>query len=550
MTFKKSGNSRDDRSSNSSRRSSGSGADNNKKSFSSSRPKTASSGFKKSESADDRPKKKFDGEASGDKKSFNKNFNKPDGKDGDKKYKGKPSGDFKSRPYGAKDFSEGAFKKEGAANFKRTPYGTRDSSGSSSSEGGSDFKRKPYGTRDTSDSSSRQGGSDFKRKPYGTRDSSDSSPREGGFKKEGSDFKRKPSGSKDFSERPPREGGFKKEGADFKRKPSGSKDFSERLSRESGFKRDGDAAPKRKTTSVDDRPFRARSASNDGDPKRTPYNREDRSGDKPKRVTPKGITEPGEEKPERTLRGRKKAPEADKGKIRLNRYISNAGICSRRKADELIVAGVVAVNGEVITELGHKVDPYKDEVRYNGETLKREKMVYVLLNKPKDYITTTEDPQERRTVMHLVEKASKERIYPVGRLDRNTTGLLLMTNDGDLADKLSHPRSNITKLYQVELDKSLSQGDMNKIGFGLELEDGLIKPDSVSYVQGGSKREIGIQIHSGKNRVVRRIFEHLGYDVVKLDRAVYANLTKKDLPRGRWRYLEDQEIIQLKHLIK
>lgn len=240
----------------------------------------------------------------------------------------------------------------------------------------------------------------------------------------------------------------------------------------------------------------------------------------------------------------------DKGLIRLNRYIANAGICSRRKADELIEAGVVSVNGEVVSELGAKIDPIKDVIRYNGETLKREKMVYVLLNKPKDYITTTDDPQERRTVMHLVEKASRERIYPVGRLDRNTTGLLLMTNDGDLADKLSHPRNSITKIYNVELDKSLTQGDLNKIAFGLELEDGLIKPDAVSYVTGGSKREVGIQIHSGKNRIVRRIFEHLGYEIVKLDRVIYGNLTKKDLTRGRWRYLEEKEIIQLKHLIK
>jgi 23S rRNA pseudouridine2605 synthase len=247
-------------------------------------------------------------------------------------------------------------------------------------------------------------------------------------------------------------------------------------------------------------------------------------------------------------RSRKKST-ADAGLIRLNRYISNAGICSRRKADELIIAGVISVNGEVVAELGAKIDPMKDAVRYNGELLKREKMVYVLLNKPKDYITTTDDPQERRTVMQLVEKASKERIYPIGRLDRNTTGLLLMTNDGDLADKLSHPKNNIVKLYHVELNKILTQGDLNKISFGLELEDGLIKPDSISYVAGATKREVGIQIHSGKNRIVRRIFEHLGYDVVKLDRAVYANLTKKDLPRGRWRYLDEKEVIQLKHLI-
>jgi len=249
------------------------------------------------------------------------------------------------------------------------------------------------------------------------------------------------------------------------------------------------------------------------------------------------------------MRSRKKSDKDDSGLIRLNRYISNAGICSRRKADELISAGVISVNGEVVSELGYKVDPAKDVIRYNGETLRREKMVYVLLNKPKDYITTTDDPQERRTVMHLVEKATRERIYPVGRLDRNTTGLLLLTNDGDLADKLSHPKNNIVKLYHVELGKSLTQGDLNKIAFGLELEDGFVKPDTISYVAGGTKREIGIQIHSGKNRIVRRIFEHLGYEVEKLDRSVYAGLTKKDLPRGRWRYLEEKEIVQLKHLI-
>ncbi len=238
------------------------------------------------------------------------------------------------------------------------------------------------------------------------------------------------------------------------------------------------------------------------------------------------------------------------GLIRLNRYIANSGICSRRKADELIQAGVVTVNGEVVTELGIKVDLSRDEIRYNGERLKREKMTYVLLNKPKDFITTTDDPQERRTVMQLVQTASKERIYPVGRLDRNTTGLLLLTNDGDLAEKLSHPRNSIRKIYSVELNKNLAQGDLNKIAYGLELEDGFIKPDEISYIQGGSKREVGIQIHSGKNRIVRRIFESLGYEVAKLDRVVYANLTKKDLPRGRWRYLSEAELVQIKHIIK
>jgi 23S rRNA pseudouridine2605 synthase len=292
--------------------------------------------------------------------------------------------------------------------------------------------------------------------------------------------------------------------------------------------------------SADHTGFKKRS----GDAKDTPFRKSENSSyNKPAFKTERSPEE-------KASRGKKKsADKDDKGLIRLNRYISNAGICSRRKADDLISAGVVSVNGEVISELGHKVDPQKDVVRYNGEMLKREKMVYVLLNKPKDYITTTDDPQERRTVMQLVEKASKERIYPIGRLDRNTTGLLLMTNDGDLADKLSHPKNNITKLYHVELSKNLTQGDLNKIGFGLELEDGLIKPDTISYVAGATKKEVGIQIHSGKNRIVRRIFEHLGYEVVKLDRVVYANLTKKDLPRGRWRYLDESEVIQLKHLI-
>ena len=236
--------------------------------------------------------------------------------------------------------------------------------------------------------------------------------------------------------------------------------------------------------------------------------------------------------------------------LRLNQYLSHAGICSRRKADDFIKAGVVSVNGNVVTELGFKVHPHDDEVRYNGELVKRQKLIYILLNKPKDYITTTDDPQERKTVMDLIAKATKERVYPVGRLDRNTTGLLLLTNDGDLADKLTHPKNNISKIYHVELNRNLTQGDFNKLAFGLELEDGFIKPDDISYVQGGTKREIGIKIHSGKNRIVRRMFESLGYEVLKLDRVYYANLTKKDLPRSKWRFLEPKEIIQLKHLLK
>ncbi|MGZ3862678.1 MAG: pseudouridine synthase [Bacteroidia bacterium] len=235
---------------------------------------------------------------------------------------------------------------------------------------------------------------------------------------------------------------------------------------------------------------------------------------------------------------------AEQGLTRLNKFIANAGICSRREADDLIKSGCVTVNGKVITELGFKVRE-GDVVNYSGENLKTEKHVYLLLNKPKDYITTAEDERGRRTVMELLEGACKERIYPVGRLDRNTTGLLLFTNDGELTKKLTHPKHEVKKLYHVELDKNLKQTDLLKIREGLELEDGFIKPDEISYA-GETKRELGIEIHSGKNRIVRRIFEHLGYEVTKLDRVMFAGLTKKNLPKGRWRMLEPKEVSFLK----
>jgi 23S rRNA pseudouridine2605 synthase len=502
MVFKKPGNSRDDRPKQSSGRRSG-GADSSKKSFSASRGKSAA-GSDRPDSK--RPSKSY-GEKSGEKKSFSPREGKP--------YAGKSDGDYKSSFTGGekKSFSP----------------------------------RKPYSGRpaDSDDRPKRSFGSDAP-----------------GEKKSFSSSRSKPySGrvsSADSSERPKRSPDNYRGSNDT---PGDKKPFSSSRSKPySGRTASDDDRPKRSSDSTGDRKFspagsKPRTSAGDkkfGDRPSAGGFKKREEGSEPFRKSPKSsynkIT-PDRDAPVKTLRGRKEKENKDSGLIRLNRYIANAGICSRRKADDLIAAGVVSVNGEVINELGHKIDPMKDEIRYNGELLKREKMVYVLLNKPKDYITTTDDPQERRTVMHLVEKASRERIYPIGRLDRNTTGLLLMTNDGDLADKLSHPRSNITKLYQVELNKSLAQGDMNKIGFGLELEDGLIKPDSISYVQGASKKEIGIQIHSGKNRIVRRIFEHLGYEVVKLDRVVYAGLTKKDLTRGRWRYLDEKEIIMLKHLI-
>lgn len=230
--------------------------------------------------------------------------------------------------------------------------------------------------------------------------------------------------------------------------------------------------------------------------------------------------------------------------VRLNKYVANAGVCSRREADTYIAAGNVTVNGKVITEMGHKVKK-TDDVRFDGRRLNPEKKEYVLLNKPKNFITTTSDEKGRRTVMELVSSASKNRLYPVGRLDRNTTGLLLFTNDGDLAKKLTHPKHGVRKIYHVFLDKNLKVADLRKIEQGLDLDDGKVEVDDVSYVHGATKKEIGIEIHSGRNRIVRRIFEHLGYEVTKLDRVVFSGLTKKDLPRGHWRFLTEQEVINL-----
>ncbi len=234
--------------------------------------------------------------------------------------------------------------------------------------------------------------------------------------------------------------------------------------------------------------------------------------------------------------------------VRLNKYIADAGICSRREADKLIEKGEIKVNGEVTLLLGTKVGP-ADKVTYKGKVLKSEKHVYILLNKPKGFITTSDDPQNRRTVMNLVENACTERIYSVGRLDRNTTGLLLFTNDGELTKKLTHPKHGVRKLYHVVLDKPLSKNDLLRIMDGLELEDGFIKPDSVDWVADeANKKHVGIELHSGKNRIVRRIFEHLHYEVIKLDRVIFAGLTKKDLPRGKWRLLEEKEVNVLKML--
>ncbi|UXD69862.1 rRNA pseudouridine synthase [Sphingobacterium faecium] len=504
----------------------------------------------------DRPFKKFNGENSDRKRSFDKPFNK-EGKSfgGDRPFKrdGESSDRKRSfdKPFNKEGRSFGGdrpFKRDGESSDRKRSFDKPFNKEGRSFGGDRPFKRD-------GESSDRKRSFD---KPFNKEGRSFGGDRP--FQKDGESSDRKRSFDKPFNKEGRSFGGdrpFKRDGESSDRKRSFDKPFNKEGRSFGGdrpFKKDGENSDRKRSF---DKPFNKEGRSfQKSEGEQTDFKRPARDkSDRQYKSSYKKFNSEEDRKEGSTERRSSERPQRAKsssqndGLIRLNRYIANSGVCSRRKADELIAAGVVSVNGEAVTELGAKVDPAKDDIKYNGERLKREKMVYVLLNKPKDYITTTDDPQERHTVMELVSKATKERIYPVGRLDRNTTGLLLMTNDGNLAEKLSHPRNNISKIYNVELNKSLTQGDFNKIVFGLELEDGFVKPDDLSYVIGGSKKEIGVQIHSGKNRIVRRIFESLGYEVVKLDRVVYANLTKKDLPRGRWRYIEERELVQLKHLI-
>lgn len=286
---------------------------------------------------------------------------------------------------------------------------------------------------------------------------------------------------------------------------------------------------------------RKNSPNNQGRRNRKPFSKNQTSENKPQnqRKTTSGKSQAGSKPP------RKKTGINPFEPVRLNRYLANAGVCSRREADKYIESGCVRVNGKVVSELGVKVS-LSDDVRFNGQSLNPQRKVYLLLNKPKGFVTTTDDPQERKTVMDLVDKACSERIYPVGRLDKETSGVLLFTNDGDLSKKLTHPSHQKKKIYHVFLDKPLSKNHLLEIAHGIELEDGLIAADSINFANEEDKREVGIEIHSGRNRIVRRIFAHFGYEVKKLDRVYFAGLTKKNLPRGRWRFLTQTEINQLK----
>lgn len=469
-----------------------------------------------------------------------------------------------------REVDRGEFKKRSSSRSDgpAKPYGKREG-GYDRQEGGD---RKPFGKPEYRDndrgkfkkrSSDR---SDSTAKPYGKR--------EGGYDRQAGDrkpfakpeyrdndrgeFKKRSSDRSDGTSKPyeKREGGYDRQ-AGGDRKPFGKSEFRDKAAGD--FKKRSsdrsDAGAKsygKKEGGYDKKPSFTKS--NDRfskDTDKPTRNNRDRDNDRNAYID---INEGFKRNPSNDDRKPFKAkstPSAAKsdGLTRLNKYLADAGVASRRKADELISAGEVTVNGNIITELGYKVSR-EDKVSFNGQPLRKERAVYVLLNKPKDYITTTEDPQERRTVMELVKSASRERIYPVGRLDRNTTGLLVMTNDGELAQKLAHPKHEVTKLYHVTLDKMLKKADFEKILGGLELEDGPVQVDDLAYVEGATKKEVGIEIHSGKNRIVRRIFESLGYEVVKLDRSIYAGLTKKDLPRGRWRYLTEEEIKRLKHFSK
>ncbi|WP_308757153.1 pseudouridine synthase [uncultured Bacteroides sp.] len=332
---------------------------------------------------------------------------------------------------------------------------------------------------------------------------------------------------------------YNSEGGERPQRPYGNNSGGDRPYRPR-YNSEGGERPQRPygNSAGGDRPFRPRYNPNGGDRPQRPYGNRD-SYSRPIRRT--GDYDPNAKYSKKKQIEYKEQFVDPNEPIRLNKFLANAGVCSRREADEFITAGVVSVNGEVVTELGTKIKR-GDEVKFHDQTVSIERKIYVLLNKPKDTVTTSDDPQARRTVMDLVKGACTERIYPVGRLDRNTTGVLLLTNDGDLASKLTHPKYLKKKIYHVHLDKNLTKADMEQIAAGIQLDDGEIQADAISYTDDFKKDEVGIEIHSGKNRIVRRIFESLGYKVVKLDRVFFAGLTKKGLRRGEWRYLTEQEV--------
>jgi 23S rRNA pseudouridine2605 synthase len=500
------------------------------KKASSDRPFKKSFGGDRERSGGDRPfKKSFGGdkERSGD-RPFKKSFGGDRERSGDKSdYAKKASSD---RPF-KKSFG-GDKERGGDRPFKKSFGGDKERSGDKP------FKKSFGGDRE------RSGGDKPFKKNFGgdrERTGGDKPP----FKKSFGDRERssgdKPPFKKSFSDK--ERGGDKSDytkKSSFSRSGASSKPFRKRDENQSGFT--GRKFADRDTTkggkNTEEENWQVFENADDAKEFIKSNRDEKRSSGKSSQHSAKEYK--NDNRPLRVAGG------GEEGAVRLNRFIANTGICSRREADDLIEAGVVKVNGKIVTELGTKVNP-GDTVHYGDQLLRREKMSYVLLNKPKDYITTTDDPQERKTVMQLVEDAGDVRIYPVGRLDRNTTGLLLFTNDGDLAERLTHPKNGVRKIYHVSLDKNLRTDDFDKILKGYEMEDGFMKADELSFVGDGmDKKEVGIVIHSGRNRIVRRLFETLGYDVVRLDRVSYAGLTKKNLPRGKFRHLTTEEVGMLR----
>jgi 23S rRNA pseudouridine2605 synthase len=504
--------------------------------------------FSKSKSSDRKPYKKRDDDNRPRKDSSDK-FSRS--KSDDKKPFRKREGEESSR----RDPDKFSRSKNGDRKpFKKREGEERSTRDSTSFSRSKQSDKKPYKKREGEErshrDSDRSSGSKYgDKKPFRKREGEERSNRDS------TSFSRsKHSDTKPFRKRDGEEEKFSRS-KDSDRKPFKKRDHDDRAERSgsfmkkdhpfSRFKKDSTKSRPKSEEKFGDKPkFRKSKRSFEND-ERSEFSKEkhDHHEYGEKKHDDKGERKFHDKKFDKPKHHSRPEKEFD-GLTRLNKYLSNAGICSRREADDLIKAGTVTVNGKVVTEMGFKIKS-TDVINYGGETLRNEKKVYILLNKPKDYITTTDDPQERHTVMELIEGACKERVYPVGRLDRNTVGLLLFTNDGEMASKLMHPKFGIKKVYQVSLEKKIRPEDFAKLENGLELEDGFIKPDSVEFV-GEGKHEIGIEIHSGKNRIVRRIFEHLGYEVEKLDRVSYAGLTKKDLGRGKWRFLTAKEIAFLK----
>ena len=502
----------------------------------------------------------------------------------------KPYGDRKPFDGERKPYGE----RSGGSSYggERKPYGDRKPF---------DGERKPYGER--------SGGSSYggERKPYGDRKPFDGERKPYGERSGGSSYggERKPYGERSY---PKRSEGFSKPGGYIKRgeapndqretfnrrqndrgadnvQPNEDRDWNSRLENQEtdGQRIPYDAGskpferPRKPYGGGERKPYDERKSERDSRVAAAPVDGEAQGDSEEKKKDSESAERPNRrefgaerpnrsEKPDRRVGDIKYAPNYDfermeatlppkkrakiersnTDEIRLNRFIANAGVCSRREADGLIEAGQITVNGKVVSEMGYRV-AMSDVVKYGNRVLNGQKMVYILLNKPKDYITTTDDPQDRHTIMELIAGACDERVYPVGRLDRNTTGLLLLTNDGELAEKLTHPSYETHKIYQVELDKPMTNEHFEAMRAGVELEDGVAKPDSLALVTPDAE-VIGIEIHSGRNRIVRRMFEHFGYEVSKLDRTVFAGLDKKTLPRGKWRFLTEREVIKLKFL--